>query len=188
MLITLAVSIQPHGIYSTISAFIWRQGPLQSTPSTMSYQQCLAVEKVERVLERVVPSVTVRSFVITSKGSPVPIHIIVATPVQQLMSTPGITKPASRRLSRCGGVKHTSGLINKPAIHRLARRGGVKRISGLITKPAIRCLAHRDGVKCISGFTSKPAIRHLAHCGGVKHISGLIYEETRDVLKIFWRT
>jgi histone H3/H4 len=154
----------------------------------MSYQQCLAIEKVERVLERVVPSVTVRSFVIISKVSPVPICIIVATLVQQLMSTPGITKPASRRLSRCGGVKHTSGLINKPAIHRLARCGGVKHISGLIAKPAIHRLARRDGVKHISGLTLKPAICRLAHCGGVKCISGLIYEETRDVLEIFWRT
>ena len=145
------------------------------------------MEKVERVLERVVPSITVRSFMITSKVSPVPIHIIVATPVQQLMSTPGITKPASCRLSRCGGVKHTSGLINKPAIHHLACRGGVKRISGLITKPAICHLARRDGVKHISGLTSKPAICRLAHCGGVKCISSLTYEETCDVLKIFWR-
>ncbi|XP_020264715.1 histone H4-like isoform X2 [Asparagus officinalis] len=29
------------------------------------------------------------------------------------------------------------------------------------------------------------AIRRLARRGGVKRISGLIYEETRDVLKIF---
>jgi histone H3/H4 len=36
----------------------------------------------------------------------------------------------------------------------------------------------------IQGIT-KPAIRRLARRGGVKRISGLIYEETRDVLKIF---
>ncbi|CAM8879103.1 unnamed protein product [Rhodiola kirilowii] len=39
----------------------------------------------------------------------------------------------------------------------------------------------------IQGIT-KPAIRRLARRGGVKRISGLIYEETRGVLKIFWRT
>ena len=36
----------------------------------------------------------------------------------------------------------------------------------------------------IQGIT-KPAIRRLARRGGVKRISGQIYEETRDVLKIF---
>lgn len=36
----------------------------------------------------------------------------------------------------------------------------------------------------IQGIT-KPAIRRLARRGGVKRISGLIYEETRNVLKIF---
>ena len=36
----------------------------------------------------------------------------------------------------------------------------------------------------IHGIT-KPAIRRLARRGGVKRISGLIYEETRDVLKLF---
>ena len=36
------------------------------------YQQCLAVEKVERVSERVVPSVTARFFVITFRVSAIP--------------------------------------------------------------------------------------------------------------------
>ncbi len=36
----------------------------------------------------------------------------------------------------------------------------------------------------ILGIT-KPAIRRLARRGGVKRISALIYEETRNVLKIF---
>ena len=36
----------------------------------------------------------------------------------------------------------------------------------------------------IQGIT-KPAIRRLARRGGVKRIFGLIYEETRNVLKIF---
>ncbi|XP_029461270.1 histone H4-like [Rhinatrema bivittatum] len=36
----------------------------------------------------------------------------------------------------------------------------------------------------IHGIT-KPSIRHLARRGGVKRISGIIYEETRDVLKVF---
>jgi len=36
----------------------------------------------------------------------------------------------------------------------------------------------------IQGIT-KPAIRRLARRGGVKRLSGLIYEETRNVLKIF---
>ncbi|CAH1384921.1 unnamed protein product [Tenebrio molitor] len=38
----------------------------------------------------------------------------------------------------------------------------------------------------IQGIT-KPAIRRLARRGGVKRISGLIYEETRGVLKVFWK-
>ena len=36
----------------------------------------------------------------------------------------------------------------------------------------------------ILGIT-KPAIRRLARRGGVKRISALIYEETRNVLKLF---
>ena len=36
----------------------------------------------------------------------------------------------------------------------------------------------------ILGIT-KPAIRRLARRGGVKRISGTIYEETRNVLKLF---
>ena len=36
----------------------------------------------------------------------------------------------------------------------------------------------------ILGIT-KPAIRRLARRGGVKRISALIYEETRNVLKMF---
>jgi len=36
----------------------------------------------------------------------------------------------------------------------------------------------------IQGIT-KPAIRRLARRGGVKRISGLIYDETRNVLKVF---
>ncbi|GJD08307.1 Histone H4 [Galdieria sulphuraria] len=36
----------------------------------------------------------------------------------------------------------------------------------------------------IQGIT-KPAIRRLARRGGVKRISGLIYEETRNVLRVF---
>ena len=36
----------------------------------------------------------------------------------------------------------------------------------------------------IQGIT-KPAIRRLARRGGVKRISGLIYEVTREVIKVF---
>ena len=36
----------------------------------------------------------------------------------------------------------------------------------------------------IQGVT-KPAIRRLARRGGVKRLSGLVYEETRDVLRVF---
>jgi len=43
--------------------------------------------------------------------------------------------------------------------------------------------ALRDNIQGII----KPAIRRLARRGGVKRISGLIYEETRGVLKSFWR-
>jgi histone H4 len=36
----------------------------------------------------------------------------------------------------------------------------------------------------IQGIT-KPAIRRLAHAGGVPRLSALVYEETRDVLKVY---
>ncbi|CAG9318193.1 unnamed protein product [Blepharisma stoltei] len=36
----------------------------------------------------------------------------------------------------------------------------------------------------IQGIT-KPAIRRLARRGGVKRLSGLVYDETRNVLKVF---
>ena len=39
----------------------------------------------------------------------------------------------------------------------------------------------------IQGIT-KPAIRRLARRGGVKRISGLIYEETRGVLKVLYKS
>ena len=51
------------------------------------------------------------------------------------------------------------------------KAGGAKRV-------------HRMTKDVILGIT-KPAIRRLARRGGVKRISGLIYEETRNVLKIF---
>merc|ERR1712226_1268603 len=50
-------------------------------------------------------------------------------------------------------------------------KGGAKRHRKIL----------RDNVQGIT----KPAIRRLARRGGVKRMSGLIYEETRDVLKIF---
>ena len=50
-------------------------------------------------------------------------------------------------------------------------KGGAKRI-------------HRMTKDVILGIT-KPAIRRLARRGGVKRISGTIYEETRNVLKLF---
>ena len=43
---------------------------------------------------------------------------------------------------------------------------------------------HRMTKDVILGIT-KPAIRRLARRGGVKRISGTIYEETRNVLKLF---
>lgn len=43
---------------------------------------------------------------------------------------------------------------------------------------------HRKVLRDIQRIT-KPAIRRLARRGGVKRISGLIYEETRNVLKVF---
>ena len=39
----------------------------------------------------------------------------------------------------------------------------------------------RDNIRGVT----KPAIRRLARRGGVKRISGLVYEETREVLRIF---
>ena len=43
---------------------------------------------------------------------------------------------------------------------------------------------HRMTKDVILGIT-KPAIRRLVRRGGVKRISGTIYEETRNVLKLF---
>jgi hypothetical protein len=65
------------------------------------------VEKVEKVSERVVPSVTARFFVITFRVSPVSFTYLVVMTHPNL----GITKPAIRRLARRGGVKRISGLI-----------------------------------------------------------------------------
>lgn len=59
-----------------------------------------------RVSERVVPSVTARFFVITSKVG----FSDIDTPIH-LTFLAGITKPAIRRLARRGGVKRISGLI-----------------------------------------------------------------------------
>lgn len=50
-------------------------------------------------------------------------------------------------------------------------KGGAKR----------PCKVLRDNIWSIT----KPAIRRLARRGGVKRTCGLIYEETRDVLKMF---
>lgn len=50
-------------------------------------------------------------------------------------------------------------------------KGGAKRHRKLL----------RDNIQGIT----KPAIRRLCRRGGVKRISGLVYEETRDVLKVF---
>ena len=70
--------------------------------------QWLVVEKVVKVLERVVLSVIVRFFVITSVSSAVisnwSKHVLIS-------EIEGITKPAIRRLARRGGVKRISGLI-----------------------------------------------------------------------------
>ena len=43
---------------------------------------------------------------------------------------------------------------------------------------------HKMTKEVLLGIT-KPAIRRLARRGGVKRISALIYEETRNVLKMF---
>lgn len=53
---------------------------------------------------------------------------------------------------------------------------------GKISNGGKRLKKHTKEV--ILGIT-KPAIRRLARRGGVKRISNLIYEETRNVLKIF---
>ncbi|CAC5388906.1 H3 [Mytilus coruscus] len=55
----------------------------------------------------------------------------------------------------------------------LGKGGGAKRHRKVL----------RDNIQGIT----KPAIRRLARRGGVKRISGLIYEETRGVLKVFWK-
>jgi hypothetical protein len=66
------------------------------------------VEKVEKVLEREVLSVTERFFVTTF-----------------------VSFKMSKKIKRNANSPILEG-ITKPAIRRLARRGGVKRISGLM--------------------------------------------------------
>jgi len=68
------------------------------------------VEKVEKVLERVVLSVTARFSVITFRVSPVS-FTYPCQRVAVIRPNLGITKPAIRRLARHDGVKHISGLI-----------------------------------------------------------------------------
>ncbi|TMS38893.1 hypothetical protein L596_005517 [Steinernema carpocapsae] len=72
----------------------------------------------------------------------------------------------------------TSFLLSEPTIMSGRGKGG----KGLGKGGAKR---HRKVLRDnIQGIT-KPAIRRLARRGGVKRISGLIYEETREVLKLF---
>ena len=66
------------------------------------------MEKVAKVSERVVLSVTARFSVTTSR---VHLTISIYRCLLLLTSTIGITKPAIRRLARRGGVKRISGLI-----------------------------------------------------------------------------
>lgn len=48
-----------------------------------------------------------------------------------------------------------------------------------------RCFRHRAVLRDNLQGISKPAIRRLARRGGVKRISGLIYEDIRQLLKVF---
>jgi len=50
---------------------------------------------------------------------------------------------------------------------------------------SVATLRHRRILRSSIDGITKPAIRRLARRGGVKRISGLIYEETRQVLKLF---
>ena len=61
--------------------------------------------------------------------------------------------------------------MEKKIIGKGGKTFGAKRIS-------------RASKDVIFGIT-KPAIRRLARRGGVKRLSGLIYEETRNVLRVF---
>ena len=49
----------------------------------------------------------------------------------------------------------------------------------------VRAIRHRNVLRNIIQWITKTAIRKLARRSGFKRISDLIYEETRDVLKIF---
>jgi histone H4 len=52
-------------------------------------------------------------------------------------------------------------------------------------KSLIGAKRHHNSIpNALQGIT-KPSIRRLARRGGVKRISGLIYEETRQVLRLF---
>jgi histone H4 len=63
------------------------------------------VAKVERVSERAEPSATAKFFATTSRVCF--LYFSLTLPY----TSPGITKPAIRRLARRGGVKRISGLI-----------------------------------------------------------------------------
>jgi len=75
---------------------------------TRLYFLRFVLKSLDRDSARVVPSVIVRSFVITSK-----VNKKLDLFVWKLLSLIciGITKPAIRRLARRGGVKRISGLI-----------------------------------------------------------------------------
>ena len=70
----------------------------------------------------------------------------------------------------------------------MSGRQGERRDIGIITIPdqkRHRPRSHRMVLRDhIQGIT-KPAIRRLARRGGVKRISQLVYEEVRNVLKVF---
>ncbi len=62
--------------------------------------------------------------------------------------------------------------------------GRGKAAKGVFGKEGAKRIARKAIKETILGIT-KPAIRRLARRGGVKRISSLIYEEARNVLKIF---
>ena len=109
-------------------------------------------------------------------------------------------KGYTQRGPRKGGYCVSNGCITKLATRRAARRGGVKRIGGVFYEESChvwaavcaqykytvvkRRIMNTVGIKHIQ-CVSKYAIRHLARRGNVKRFSGLIYEEARSPMKAF---
>ena len=94
----------------------------------------------------------------------------VVTP-QQSTSGPTISIP-SRKSGTAGGGKTSLTVAGKKQARKMGKDSLPKRH------------AHKKFCDNIMGIT-KPAIRRLARRGGVKRMNNLIYDETREVLRVW---